>query len=50
MSDTLMRDFVRDLPEGARKSLLQRHFGAWAHSGANHFGDRKSQAFSEEGA
>jgi len=29
MSDTLVRDFVRYFPEGARKSLLQRHFGAW---------------------
>jgi hypothetical protein len=37
MSDTLVRDFVRDLPEGARKSLLQRHFGAGIRGGVNFF-------------
>jgi hypothetical protein len=37
MSDTLVRDFVRYLPEGARKSVLRRHFGAEVHCGANFF-------------
>jgi hypothetical protein len=50
MSDTLVCDFDRYLRDGARNSLLQRHFGAGVRGGANFSRDRKSQAFLEVGA